>query len=350
MKMKSIMAGLAATFAVTAVADVQKVGNINWAYDTDDDVHAWLYGGYQVAAIDVETSGDITIPSVLGGMPVTKVEEYAFYKCEKLRHVTIPSSVTAIGDEAFKDCGLSGVTIPSSVKSIGISAFAGSSLTEVEIPSSVTTLDGSAFSGCSSLATVYYAGTASDFADVAIDNKGGGNYPFLNATFYYGFRESGVCGDDLFWSFDAETGTLTIEGSGAMTEYDSFDGAPWSFAADLMTSVYMPAGLTSVSAHAFAGCTGNSNQTTNRNSSMIIGVGSKSNINLLASLFEFNSHVFLPPLLNASASGLNESTIINHVETEIHPELIVDSQVVLRNYSTAERTVYVIQRSVFDSL
>ena len=134
MKVKSIMAGVAAALLLSAFADIERVGNINWSYDTDDDVHAVLYGGYKIAAIDVETSGDITIPSVLGGMPVTKVEEYAFYKCEKLRHVTIPSSVTAIGDEAFKDCGLSGVTIPSSVKSIGISAFAGSSLTEVTIP------------------------------------------------------------------------------------------------------------------------------------------------------------------------------------------------------------------------
>ncbi len=154
MKVKSIMAGVAAALSLSAFADIERVGNIDWSYDTDDDVHACVYGDYKIAAIDAETSGDITIPSVLGGMPVTKVEEYAFYKCEKLRHVTIPSSVTAIGDEAFKDCGLSGVTIPSSVKSIGISAFAGSSLTEVTIPSSVTTLDGSAFSGCSSLASV----------------------------------------------------------------------------------------------------------------------------------------------------------------------------------------------------
>ena len=99
MKVKSIMAGVAAALSLSAFADIERVGNIDWSYDTDDDVHACVYGDYKIAAIDAETSGDITIPSVLGGMPVTKVEEYAFYKCEKLRHVTIPSSVTAIGDE-----------------------------------------------------------------------------------------------------------------------------------------------------------------------------------------------------------------------------------------------------------
>ncbi|MCB5984944.1 leucine-rich repeat domain-containing protein, partial [Flavobacterium psychrophilum] len=44
--------------------------------------------------------------------------------CSGLTSVTIPNSVTTIGDEAFADCsGLTSVTIPNSVTAIGEDAF-----------------------------------------------------------------------------------------------------------------------------------------------------------------------------------------------------------------------------------
>ena len=44
--------------------------------------------------------------------------------CTSLTSVTIPNSVTSIGDYAFDDCtSLTSVTIPNSVTSIGSGAF-----------------------------------------------------------------------------------------------------------------------------------------------------------------------------------------------------------------------------------
>ena len=73
--------------------------------------------------------------------------------------VTIPSSVTSIGDWAFADCdGLTSITIPSSVTYIGKHAFAFcDGLTSITIPSSVTTIGDWAFD---KIGTVYYAGNA----------------------------------------------------------------------------------------------------------------------------------------------------------------------------------------------
>ena len=49
-------------------------------------------------------SGAYTIPSTLGGYPVTSIGSFAFEDCTGLTSVTIPDSVTSIGYRAFYDC------------------------------------------------------------------------------------------------------------------------------------------------------------------------------------------------------------------------------------------------------
>ena len=68
----------------------------------------------------------------------------------------IPSSVTNIGDYAFSGCsGLTNIEIPSSVTNIGDFAFSDcSGLTNIEIPSSVTSIGEYAFSSCSGLTRI----------------------------------------------------------------------------------------------------------------------------------------------------------------------------------------------------
>ena len=50
---------------------------------------------------------------------VTTIGNYAFSACSSLSQINIPNSVTSIGDEAFSDCGLLSLIIPSSVISLG---------------------------------------------------------------------------------------------------------------------------------------------------------------------------------------------------------------------------------------
>ena len=128
-------------------------------------------------------SGEINIPeSVLIGKtayPVTSIGDDAFYRCSSLTSVTIPNSVTSIGNRAFSDCGLTELTIPNSVTSIGYGAFSGCSLTELTIPNSVTSIDATAFQSCSGLERItveegnlYYDSRESCNAIISIeDNK-----------------------------------------------------------------------------------------------------------------------------------------------------------------------------------
>lgn len=93
----------------------------------------------------------VTLPESLTGLG-----EETFYNCTSLTGITIPEGVIAIGNSAFSGCtSLSRVTIPASVTSIGDGAFEEcSGLTSVTIPEGVTTIGYDAFSSCGSLASV----------------------------------------------------------------------------------------------------------------------------------------------------------------------------------------------------
>lgn len=87
----------------------------------------------------------VTIPN-----SVTNMGNGTFESCSGLTNVTVGSGATSIGNFTFGACAcLTSITIPDSVASIGYSAFAGcTNLTSVSIGSSVTSIGSEAFYGC----------------------------------------------------------------------------------------------------------------------------------------------------------------------------------------------------------
>ena len=67
-----------------------------------------------------------------------------------------------------------------------------------------------------------------------------------------------ACGDNLTWSFDENTGTLTISGTGDMWDYDYLNGyAPlWGRYGDAIKRVVIENGVTSIGKDAFFNCEG----------------------------------------------------------------------------------------------
>ena len=163
------------------------------------------------------------------------------------KNTVIPTGVTSIGKEAFYKCtGLTSITIPESVTSIGNYAFSGcTALTTVFMePTTPPTLGNDVFDDCDALANIYVpAGTTETY-------KTTGNW----ATYKDIIQTGGTCGTNVYWSYNSTSNTLTIFGTGDMT--NDFEGNNWENYLNDITTVNISNGVTSIGDYAFSFCTG----------------------------------------------------------------------------------------------
>lgn len=102
-------------FSVCAFAETKGIFRYNVSKGK-----AIIYG------INKRVSGDIVIPSKIGGYPVEGIGERAFYENSKITSVKISEGIEYIGTEAFTECSnIEKVTFPSTLKVIYDTAFWG---------------------------------------------------------------------------------------------------------------------------------------------------------------------------------------------------------------------------------
>ena len=121
---------------------------------TEDTHFGYIFGASSDIYNEKYVPTSLKAVNITGG---TTIGKDAFYFCDSITSITIPSSVTTIGYSAFYGCkSLTSITIPSSVTTIGDIAFCYCySLTSITIPASVTSIGSSAFGTCKALAEVY---------------------------------------------------------------------------------------------------------------------------------------------------------------------------------------------------
>jgi hypothetical protein len=138
----------------------------------------------------------LTSASLSSGISSIGVE--AFSWCPSLTSVTIPSTVTSIGDIAFYYSGLTNITIPGSVTNLGLGTFAiCSSLTSVTIQGGVTSIGERSFNYCTSLTSVTLPDSITDIGDDAFYNCSN-----LTGIFFYGNAPASIG----LQVFDGDTG------------------------------------------------------------------------------------------------------------------------------------------------
>ena len=229
------------------------VDGITWTYVVNNGEVQVGTGSSSGRAISTSTKGEITIPSVLGGYPVTSIGDYAFYECNSLTSVTIPSSVVRIGNDAFSHCvGIISVVIPSSVTGIGRRAFSScSGLTSVTIPSSVTSIGMNAFYGCSGLQSVTIPSSVTSIGESAFYYCSG------LMSFVIDPDNPEFCAiNGLLCSKDGKTLIAGVNGDVSIPLTVVSIGSSAFQGCSGLISVTMPPSVTSIGYSAFSGCSG----------------------------------------------------------------------------------------------
>ena len=290
----------------------------------------------------------------------TSIEEQAFSGCTSLKTIEMPE-VTSIGVGAFYGCtSLETIEMPK-VTSIGYCALRGcTSLTSITMDKSLKEQcdANSVFYGCSSNITITYFEYAITYIDdtngtvtgttttsvsgetiiptvspasgyvvkevtytnientpVPITPDASGNYAFTmpscNTTVSATFMPGGNCGkngDNLKWTYDDATKTLTITGSGDMANYAYGGAAPWFGIRDNITSIVISDGVTSIGNWSFYLC---QNATSVTIANTVTSIGDEAfyyckklnNVNLPASVNTIGTSAF------ESCSDLSNITI-----------------------------------------
>ena len=102
-----------------------------WAYEVEvDGIYYNLDKKNKTASVtsgEAKCKGTVVIPESIGvngtTYSVTSLGERCFRGCSGLTSITIPSSVTSLGNYCFCASGLTSITIPNSVTSLGAGCF-----------------------------------------------------------------------------------------------------------------------------------------------------------------------------------------------------------------------------------
>lgn len=134
---------------------------------------------------DTSISGNIEIPAIIDGYPVTGIGDNAFADCDKITGILLLNNMVSIGDYAFQNCtALGNIKVADSVTDIGDYAFYNcTSLASAKIGNNLSHIGNYAFSGCQ-LENIYYTGTADNWNNIP---KGSYNDSILNANIIYNY-------------------------------------------------------------------------------------------------------------------------------------------------------------------
>ena len=257
-----------------------------------------------------ELKGSLTLSNSL-----KTIGNKAFYMCNRLNgSLTIPNTVTTIGISAFEKCtGFNGsLTIPHSVTTIGKSAFCNCQgfKGDLTIPSSITTIEDDTFSSCFGF---------------------NGNLTIPNSVT--------TIGNSAFYQCSGFKGDLTIPNSvttigvGAFMQCTGFKGnlklsnsvktienSAFRICSGFTGELILPNSITTIEAYVFKGCTGFTGNLTIPNSITTIGFSAFDGCS------GFTGNLTLPKSLEVVYnSSFNECNNIQSFKFQSLPEVIQES-------------------------
>ncbi len=182
---------------------------------------------------------------------LTAFGTWLFAGCSALNNVILPPNLTAIPDRTFSACAsLKTISIPSNIESVSYLTFASSGIKTIIVNRATPPTLSAAMSSIrpdtvrlavftSAAKTAYKAHTY--WGQFDVDTKVEGN--------------CGTEGDNMTYALDLATGELVISGSGNMDTYNtSSSRAPWYGYRSLISSVIVEDGVEGIGSYAFKDC------------------------------------------------------------------------------------------------
>ena len=211
---------------------------ITWNIDSEGALIISGEGKMDKSASWTSYRRDITSVEIAEG--ITTISDDAFYGCDSIKTVLLPSTLTRIGDRAFYGCkDLESITIPASVTKIGDYAFSNTGLKSATIMEGASEVLSDVFYGCDKLESIALPSTITKIGDRAFY----GCKKLKSLTIPAGVK---TIGDYALSNTGLETVVLA-DGTEAIWD-DAFYGC------DKLESISIPDSVTSIGARSFYGC------------------------------------------------------------------------------------------------
>lgn len=142
--------------------------------------------GYTVVGIGYCEDTDLVIPATYRGLPVTAIGSNAFESVRSFKSVSIPASVTTIGEYAFAHCSVTSVTFATNSQLTTVDRYAffsSSSLQSIALPDGVTTIGVAAFNGCNNITSISIPDSITTIENRALDFNSSAFTVYNNAKY-----------------------------------------------------------------------------------------------------------------------------------------------------------------------
>lgn len=240
---------------VFADANVKAICVTNWDTNRDGELsYAEAAAVTNIGTVFRDNTSIISFNELQYFTGLVGLTTYAFEGCSQLTSIILPNSIIITTNGTFSGCSsLTSVTLSSSLQRIAISMFQDcSALTHIDIPATVTTIGQDAFKGCSSLTSIVIPASTTTIYNSAFNNCHSlQSIVVEQENTVYDSRNA--CNAII----KTATNELVIGCDNTEIPDDVVTiGANAFYGRSQMTTIVLPASVTSIGSTAFMGCGG----------------------------------------------------------------------------------------------